>query len=706
MKVIDEYQVFNLMNTNGRRSDVINAYTIYMEILNELLEESGELYFESFPKSWQQFEFYKRAIESSPEVFKKHPKFDGFLKNLKDDKNLAKAFNELNLSKIKQFSTGKSMLKVLDNGIEDRARHFTSSLVKIGFVDKNRNITPVGKSFVENRNIKRSEFENLLPIDDTNLIFLRQMLKLRVYTKEKENYYSPMLLCIYILLKIPRISESNLRVLVQMVTPYLPVNVKELLEEITNRSVEEVESNYIDFSKKDEYKNVSSMPIPMNKEYFEIIFKNRKSSKVPEYYKFYEALILFLDDKNSKSLKKLYSVFKSGKHKINKAFGYGKDVLNFKNHSNLDLFIEDNKDSRYFNTDNINGTIYSEFNSSKRHDAVQEYGDTFTRIIKATGIISFKNGLAELKYKELWEEFFKEISFEDKIFVKSTSKGYSEYEDTSSSIFFKNIEIDSIFGIEKSKQEIMLNNTVEKLGVSNKAEVKEKLVNIMNDDFKKFIEEKYPKEKIIKILSLFSDRTNDKKIKEETESTASVPTIFEYVIGIAWYYISDRDYDLFSSFKLTMNADFIPETHAGAGDGDIIVNYENEVVMLEVTLMNKQAQKRGEWEPVLRHATNLTIDEFPKQVTTIFIADELDANTINIWRAVATVPLLSSREVANEGTFAERVKIMPIKNIELVDILKENIGSKNIINEINESYEKLETNFDLEWRGDIISNLR
>ena len=46
--------------------------------------------------------------------------------------------------------------------------------------------------------------------------------------------------------------------------------------------------------------------------------------------------------------------------------------------------------------------------------------------------------------------------------------------------------------------------------------------------------------------------------------------------------------------------------------------------------MNKQAQKRGEWEPVLRHALNLKADSEPKEVFTFFIADELDRNTINI----------------------------------------------------------------------------
>ncbi|MBO0436211.1 AlwI family type II restriction endonuclease [Vagococcus fluvialis] len=705
MRVSDKYQVFNLMNTNGRRSDVINAYTIYMEILNELYEESGELDFERYPYSLKQFEFYKRAIERSPEVFKQHPKFDNFIKELNNNEELARAFQERDIEKIENLPKGESLLKVLDNGIEDRARHYTSNLVKLGFVDQKRVITPVGKTFVENRKVTRSEFENLLPIDDTNLIFLRQLLKLRVYTSEKTFFYNPMLLCIYILLEVPRVSESDLRGLVQMINPYIPVDVEKFITDFEQTSMEEIESRYIDFSEDGEYKNVKNQIVPMEKTYFEKIFKNRKSGKVPEYYDFYESLVIFLEDMSSENLDDLYKVFYSAKEKINKAFGYGKDVLNFSNYKNLNKFIDDNNDSVYFQSKNINTTIYSEFNGSKRHDTIQEYGDTFTRIIKATGIVSFKNGIAQLKYKGLWEEFFKEVALEENIFMKSSVEEYTTYEENLLSDFFKNISVDAIFDITKNNQEITIQNTVEKLGVSSKKEVKEKLVNMVNDEFEKFIKEKYPKEKVIEILSMFSDRTNDKKIKEETESSASVPTIFEYITGIAWYYISDRKYDLFSSFKLSMNADFIPETHAGGGDGDIIAVYEDEIVMLEVTLMNKQAQKRGEWEPVLRHATNLTIDESPKQVTTIFVADELDANTINIWRAVATVPLISSREVENEGKFAENVKIMPIKNLELVNILENNVNATSIIKEIGDSFDKLEMNFDLGWRENIMSQL-
>lgn len=36
--IVETNQIFNLMDTNGRRSDVLNALKIYLEILEELKE--------------------------------------------------------------------------------------------------------------------------------------------------------------------------------------------------------------------------------------------------------------------------------------------------------------------------------------------------------------------------------------------------------------------------------------------------------------------------------------------------------------------------------------------------------------------------------------------------------------------------------------------------------------------------------------------
>ena len=707
MRVEKSDQVINLMDTNGRRNDVVNAYTIYMEILRELGEETGDYSFNRFPESLKQFNFYKEAIERSPEKFQKHDNYDWIIAKLSSGA-YREAFEDRDLEKLRRLSGGKKFLKKLDNGIEDRARHYTSNLVKIGFTYLDRRLTPVGFSFVDGKEIVRDSFESLLPIDDTNLIFLRQLLKLRVYNKDCTRYYSPMMMCIYILLQNESINMRDLQFMVSLITPFYYVDPKQYIEKVMETSVEEFENTYINYDTEPQYFEVNSQPAPMDKQLFEKVFKNGKSkSIVEEYYNFYSSLVDFMNNKNEESLKKLFLYYSHSKSKIDKAFGYSKNIFIFdkKEPYNVANFLELNENNDYLQSEKLNSIIYKKFMGSKRHDSVKEYSDTFMRLLSVTGVVHLKNGIAKLKFRDLWTILFNDINLENFIFSNSTKIEYKAYEENPESSFYKHVSIEKILGIQKEQGEVILNNVADNLGVSTVNEAKEKLKTGVNDEFVEFIKENYPKEKTIQLLSMFSDRSNDKEIQSMVGSTASVPTIFEYLVGIAWYHISKKEYDVFSSFNLTMNADFTPETHAGGGDGDIIVHYDNTVVMLEVTLMNKQAQKRGEWEPVLRHSANLTIDVAPKKVVTFFIADELDDNTINIWRAVASVPLKSSREAVNKGRLARNVTIMPLKNNELVKIIEKNTNEEALIESIEDSFLELDHEFDSEWREEIIKDI-
>ena len=204
---------------------------------------------------------------------------------------------------------------------------------------------------------------------------------------------------------------------------------------------------------------------------------------------------------------------------------------------------------------------------------------------------------------------------------------------------------------------------------------------------------------------MFSDRSNDGKIKEEVYPDATVPTIYEYIVGLAWYYFSNKRIDLLNSFNLTLSANFEPLTHAGGGMGDIVIYEEKQVIMLEATLMNANSQKRGEWEPVLRHSVNLKIDEESstnREVTTFFIADSFDFNTINIWKAISSVPLQSS---SDKDKYTDNVIIMPINNDELSKLMDRKNEYNSIIQQVRKLFLKDITSFDKDWREKFISTV-
>ena len=180
MIVKDQNQVFNLMDTNGRRNDVINALQGYINILNDI-QEVKMLNWDRLPNSLAQFEFYRQAIQLSPDVFVTHSVYDSVMDKVKEKEELLVAIKNLDIDWIREnYAEYAEILNKFDNGIEDRARHYTSTLVKLGFVDSNRKITQVGKLLINSNSLKRDELEKLLPIDDINLIYLRQLMKLRI----------------------------------------------------------------------------------------------------------------------------------------------------------------------------------------------------------------------------------------------------------------------------------------------------------------------------------------------------------------------------------------------------------------------------------------------------------------------------------------------------------------------------------------------
>lgn len=107
--------------------------------------------------------------------------------------------------------------------------------------------------------------------------------------------------------------------------------------------------------------------------------------------------------------------------------------------------------------------------------------------------------------------------------------------------------------------------------------------------------------------------------------------------------------------------------------------------MLEATLMDKNAQKRGELEPVIRHSVNLSIanKEPDRDTFTFFVADEVDINVNNIFRATAQIELESTQ---NKDKFINGVKIFSLDTQKLVYLIKHKPEYEAMLNTIFDDY--------------------
>ncbi len=703
--IVKYNQVFNLMDTNGRRNDVINAIQGYISILEEVTVRKKRTW-GNLPNSLAQFEFYQKAIEQSPDVFRQHGPYDNLMRKIEQYPELKKAIENDEIDNV-YFNSEEyaELFRRFDTGIEDRARHYTSNLVKLGFSDSNRNISETGELLLNIDKLKKDQIEKILPIDNINIIYLRQLLKLRIFDINRQVYYSPFNLALYMLTKNDRISEDVFLEIIQGLNPYNEIKDLDLL--INNYEIGDVVNNL-------------EIDIPLilknedliDKNEFVNWFRNQRSqTQVEIYWQYYNLIYEFNQKRDTESFEALLHYFESEREIIKKAFCKGKNIFSNRRDviNNPNDFIEKNKE--IFNG-NINEKLYREFIKSKQLDAIHEYSDTTKRIFKATGIISFDNGYVELEYKELLNHIFKDEYIKNKIFgnieeeLSQYFEVYDEYEIGTESYYCKSFSICEIFGIYGKEIEDIL------IKIRSEFEAKEldEILKIIQDkrrlEFENYIKTKYPKEKIKEILGLFKDRTNDSVIKALVSTEATVPTIYEYIVGIAWYYFSGERINLLKSFNLTLSADFEPLIHAGGGQGDIVIFEEDKVIMLEATLMKENSQKRGEWEPVLRHSINLKIEEElngqNRKVTSFFIAENFDYNTINIWKAIASVPLQSS---IYRDRFTDNVVIMPINNDELTSLMDKSNEYDDIVDKVRGLFEIDNPDFDMEWRNKFISQI-
>ena len=91
-----------------------------------------------------------------------------------------------------------------------------------------------------------------------------------------------------------------------------------------------------------------------------------------------------------------------------------------------------------------------------------------------------------------------------------------------------------------------------------------------------------------------------------------------------------------------------------------------------------------------------------RDVTTFFIADEFDYNTINIWKAVSSVSLQSSND---KSKFTSNVIIMPVSTGELSVLIGKADKYDEIIDTVRTLFENSKIDFDINWRKRFISQI-
>ena len=154
---------------------------------------------------------------------------------------------------------------------------------------------------------------------------------------------------------------------------------------------------------------------------------------------------------------------------------------------------------------------------------------------------------------------------------------------------------------------------------------------------------------------------------------ADVPTMFEYVLGVLWYKISDYQGKVLDYMKLSLDADLLPKTHAAGGEADIVyeyrqtADYPEHALLLEATLADSSNQRRMEMEPVSRHLGQHLLRTGNLNSYCVFATGTLNINVIADFRSRKSIPYYDPQDYSKN---VSGMKIIPLQISELKAILK------------------------------------
>lgn len=561
------------------------------------------------------------------------------------------------------------------------AREKTSVLKELGLVTDNRIITEVGNELlaITDNGIKQ---QNRFLIDDDAYLYLKQLLKLEF--SESEFTARPFVFLLYLINKLDYLTDTEF-------TYFLPLvkNTEELialedliikyrsgkinLEDVFVEKMMEMENYQLAFST-----FISSTDV--TKELIASIGLNRKSRSYDfPYFDLYKNLINLVNKDSNKisfedvsGLKSTLSDISSKPKSLWKKYLLG--YSNRKSDQLKHLVDVINVDFSSLKVNEFRELFFKKLHSFKWQVNLEEYSDLNKRFFNLADILIFDGNKIQLR---LYAKHFFKLTIE-----KELKHNLDE------SILHKNLDIEEIseaFVVTEESVaasiEIETGEPIDREHVDAYVERKEQ------QRFNNFIVDNFNKDNLIYLLERFENR-DDRSIQNRITDNADIPTIYEYISGIAWYFISEKKFNLKKSLNMSLDANFLPKSHATGNQSDIIIQYgEDDVykehkLMIEVTLTTSTNQRRAEMEPVSRHLGNLKGNYPHEEVYAVFLSNFLDTNTTIDFRSRRNIPFYFSPT----NSYIEDNKIIPITTSNLINILTNDISYSTLYKVFDNAY--------------------
>lgn len=569
--------------------------------------------------------------------------------------------------KAKGFVGGEAKYKSKD------AREKTSGLVDIGLISYDRKLTEAGKILLDISNKNDFSSDNILQIDKDSYIYLKQLLKTSCVVNGK--VVRPFIVLVYLLSKLDYLTIDEYTYLLplcidEISTQNMVQNIVVLRQgkaNIDDIIIDTLMSmrNYksaLDYFQKNVVTQDLICTIGMNRKSAGKTTVNPDSKKYDiSYFDLYQAMYGLYVVKDKSYIVKLYEAIQPLK-----LSGYWRKMF-FDSSSPKAIFKA--PESHWRRTDfdrvqdesDLKDIFFKTMHLYKAKATLHDYLDLNRRYVKTTDVILFEDN--QVKLDVIPKYLFKRVLTDlQKIMYKQTD------------LLYKNCKIDEILpSLSISEQEVVeIINQEFGNGAINIESARNILENNRYTRLRHMIDKKFTDADLIVLLDLFETR-KDSDIRKLVTEDADIPTIFEYVLGIIWYKVSDYKGKILDYMKLSLNADLLPKTHAAGGEADIVYEYSQtedypqHTLLLEATLADSTNQRRMEMEPVSRHLGQHIIRTNNMQSYCVFATNNLNINVISDFRGRKYNYFYDAQD---NTKWINSMKIIPLQIRDLKNIIK------------------------------------
>jgi len=210
-------------------------------------------------------------------------------------------------------------------------------------------------------------------------------------------------------------------------------------------------------------------------------------------------------------------------------------------------------------------------------------------------------------------------------------------------------------------------------------------------------------EEISDYMELLIKRKRSKLLSngEEIEiPQAEAPAYFEWVLWRAFLAINSLKNKPYDARRFKIDQDFNPVGTAPGNGPDLIFEFQDFTLVVEVTLTDNSRQEAAEGEPVRRHVANIVADttsHYGKPIFGLFIANKIDSNTAETFR-------IGVWYKGDDTKMA--LDIVPLTldqfRIIFISMFKNNIVNPNYIFELLRECNSLRNNYEApDWKKSI-----